>query len=403
VKILIVTNLYPTPLDPNRSTFNRQQFQALAAEHSVRIIAPVAWTDELAARRRGSPPLPKDRVSQVDGIAVNHPRYWFPPRAMRGTYGRFFQWSIGRAFRRAVAEFKPDVVLASWAYPDGWAAVRLARLAGLPVVVKVHGSDVLHQAAHPARRRRTIEALLAADGVVAVGEDLAKHVTESGVEPARVRVVYNGIDTGLFTPGPKDAARAKLGIDPAQTALLYVGNLVPVKGVDLLIEACGLLKTDGPPFHLHLIGKGSDRPALEKRSAELGLQQFVTFHGPKPHSELPDWFRAADLLVLPSRSEGVPNVLLECSACGTPYVATNVGGVPEIAAFGDGTGVQAEDPKALADAIRRRLAIGNRASPSRPTRSHAVSAAELGAALQTAIDRHRSASTGIDRNRPESK
>jgi glycosyltransferase involved in cell wall biosynthesis len=393
VKILIVTNLYPNPLDPNRSTFNRQQFRAVAAEHSVRIIAPIAWTDELAARRKGSPPLRKNRQSELDGITVTHPRYWFTPRLMRGWYGRFFQWSIGPAFRRAVAESAPDVVLASWAYPDGRAAGRLARRAGLPVVIKVHGSDVLHQSAYPTRQRKTAEALRAADGVVAVSEDLARHVIELGVDPGRVRVVYNGIDTGLFALGPKGPARANIGIDPAQTALLYVGNLVPVKGVDLLIEACGLLKSDGPPFHLHLIGKGSDRPALEKRSADLGLEQFVTFHGPKPHRELPDWFRAADLLVLPSRSEGVPNVLLECAACGTPYVATDVGGVPEVARFGDGSVVPPENPKALADAIRGRLMIGHRDPPARPTRSHAMSAGELCEALQSAINGHRKAGT----------
>ena len=80
MRILAVTNLYPNPYDPIRATFNRQQFQALAAQHAVRVICPIAWTEELAGRRTGVPALPKDRRATVDGIPVDYPRYYFPPR-----------------------------------------------------------------------------------------------------------------------------------------------------------------------------------------------------------------------------------------------------------------------------------------------------------------------------------
>ena len=126
MRILAVTNLYPNPYDPIRATFNRQQFRALAAQHAVRVICPIAWTEELAGRRTGVPALPKDRRATVDGIPVDYPRYWFPPRVLRGRYGHCYRASIRGTFRRAVAEFRPDVVLGTWAYPDGWAAVHLA-------------------------------------------------------------------------------------------------------------------------------------------------------------------------------------------------------------------------------------------------------------------------------------
>ena len=112
---------------------------------------------------------------------------------------------------------------------------------------------------------------------------------------------------------------------------------------------------EGFRFRCHLLGSGPLRPDLERQVAELGLRDTVLFHGPKPHDELPDWFRAADLFVLPSRSEGVPGVLMEAMACGTPFVASRVGGVPEVAELGDGALVPPGDVDQMATAIREVL------------------------------------------------
>ena len=127
------------------------------------MIAPIAWTDEFKARRGGASKLPKGRTISHDGLLVEHPRYWFPPRIMRPYYGRFYQASVASAFRRAITEFAPELIFAPWAYPDGWAAVRLARQAGLPVVIQVHGSDVLLLDKFPSRRKNTVRAVQAAE------------------------------------------------------------------------------------------------------------------------------------------------------------------------------------------------------------------------------------------------
>src|SRR5690242_1483697 len=83
VRILALTNLYPNPQQPHRAAYNRQHFREFAAAgHAVRVIAPVPWTDELAAWRGGKPPLPRDRRTTLDGIPVEHPRYWFTPKFM---------------------------------------------------------------------------------------------------------------------------------------------------------------------------------------------------------------------------------------------------------------------------------------------------------------------------------
>jgi glycosyltransferase involved in cell wall biosynthesis len=334
MRVLALTNLYPNPWQPHRATFNRDRLRILARRHEVRVIAPIAWTDEWAARRRGAAPLPAGRRVVLDGIAVEHPRYFFTPRILRGWYGRFYRFSVRRAFRRALAEFQPDVVYAPWAYPDGWAAVELGHGAGLPVVINVHGSDVCLLDQYPRRRRRTVEALCRADRVTSVSQDLARRMAALGVDPGRIEVIYDGVDPAVFHPGPQAEARARLGLPADEPMALFVGNLIALKGVELLVEAARRLASAGLRYSCQLVGQGPLRPRLEAliRSANLG--QHIQLRGALPHSALPDWYRAATVFVLPSYSEGVPTVLLEAAACGTPLLATEVGGISEIASAG---------------------------------------------------------------------
>lgn len=356
MKILAITNLYPNPQQPHRAPYNRHQFRMLNELHPLRVIAPVAWTDEWSARRRSLPALPRGRHVQYDGLAVDYPRYWFTPKVLRRFYGGFYLASIRSTFERVRAEFRPDIVFAPWAYPDGHAAVQLARQAGLPVVVQVHGSDIRELAAYPARRPGTVAAVSDADGVIAVSQDLAERVIGLGARPDRVRVVIDGVDKQMFCPGSRGAARQRLNLDPGRKHLLFVGNLVPVKGLDILLAACRQLPAVCAPWQLHLIGAGPLEARLRAAVRATGLGERVCFHGPIAHGDLPDWFRAADLFVLASRSEGVPNVLLEAAACGLPFVASRVGGIPEIASLGAGRLVPPEQPAALAMGIAGMLA-----------------------------------------------
>ena len=159
----------------------------------------------------GLPHLPPGRRVELDGLVVDHPRFYFPPKILQSTYGRLFEASVAPTFHRRVAEFRPDLVFASWAYPDGWAAVRLARRVGLPVVVQVLGSDLLLLTKHPGRRRQTFDALREADGVVTVSRDLARHVIEGGADCDKVHVIYGGVDPTMYHPGPKPDARRRVG------------------------------------------------------------------------------------------------------------------------------------------------------------------------------------------------
>jgi glycosyltransferase involved in cell wall biosynthesis len=382
MRILILTSLYPNPWEPHRGQFNRQQFAALAERHEVRLIAPVAWTERV---RRSADISPQQYILR-DGLVIEHPRYVYPPKILRSWHGACYYHSIKRAFHRAVQALRPQVVLASWGYPDAWAGLKLARGVNLPLAAKVHGSDVLLLASGGGRRRQTIEALTGADAVITVSRQLTERAAQLGVEPARLHLNYNGVDAELFQPGPASAARAKLNLS-ADPLVLFVGNLVAVKGLNVLIDACALLRDRGTPFQCRLIGQGPLRRALLRRIQEAALTHLVQLHGPCPLEQLPDWYRAANVLVLPSFSEGIPNVILESQACGTSVVASRVGGIPEI--LDDESMVPPNDPRLLADAIERTIERPN--VVSRPLTSWTDSAAQLAEILSGVVERKKKA------------
>src|SRR5262249_15186066 len=154
--------------------------------------------------------------------------------------------------------------------------------AGLPVVIKVHGSDILLLGRYPRRRKRTVEALRGADAVVAVSRDLAERGVALGAEARRGRGVFGGLRPAPVPPGPAGEARARLGLNGGGAVLLSVGNLVPVKGPDVLIEACARLARQGLRFTCHLIGQGPLRRSLEQQVARLGLSERVRLLGALP-------------------------------------------------------------------------------------------------------------------------
>lgn len=328
MRILVVTHLYPTPGQPTFAPYNRQQFAQLAQLNEVCVIRPRPWPEAL--RKWLGPSAGLKSFTNEDGIEVYTPTFFYPPRILRHQYGAFFERSIASAAESLLDKFRPDVVLGSWAHPDGWAAVRLAKRAAVPVVVKVHGSDVLVLATGR-RRHRVAEALNSADAVVAVSQDLAVNVTRMGVPVDRVHVVPHGIDPDRFSPGDQGDARRRLGLPTSRKLILFVGNVLVSKGAADLVRACAVLRDRGVKFSCRIIGRGRDSPAIAQLVHLHALEEQVVLPGIRSHTELVDWYRACDVVALPSHSEGIPNVLREALACGRPFVATRVGGIPEIA------------------------------------------------------------------------
>lgn len=320
-KILILTNLFPTAWDPLRGAFNRQQFERLGQLHDVDVLTAVDFRE----RMRGA----RGEV-KVANLHTDHFVFFYPPRIGRWLHAACWVASLWLQRGRQLRSAGYDALLVSWAYPDAAAAGWLARRLKIPYVVKVHGSDLNVQAEYPLRRRQICSALRGAGAVVAVSRALADKAISIGADPARVSVIYNGVDSALFFPGSRREARLRLQVSSDARLMLFVGNLKVTKGCLDLLEAFPAVLAALPRAQLVYVGTGPSQAVLLDRAAALGCAERVRLVGAIPHAALGDWFRAADLLCLPSHNEGVPNVVLEAMACGTPVVATRVGGIPEV-------------------------------------------------------------------------
>ena len=319
MQILFISNLYPLPWQPGRGVFNRRMVAALRdAGHRVEVVIPV----NLAERRRNPS---RDTVAAPDGAWIP---YLVPPRLMRHRYHQIAWPFLRRALYAAVKRARPDVILAFWLHPDAAIAQRLGRDFGIPVVPMAGGSDLLVITRDPKRRAAVSSVLRQAPAVLTNGTALRKAAISLGAAPDRTHAFRRGVDP-VFKPGDREKARRKVGVGAGVRLLVFVGNLVPVKGPDLLVAAlakCALTA----PWSVAWIGDGPMRASIERLAHDAGIQSRMRFVGRLQPNELVDWYRASDLIALPSRSEGIPNVLLEAAACGTPFVAFDVGGVGEI-------------------------------------------------------------------------
>jgi glycosyltransferase involved in cell wall biosynthesis len=284
----------------------------------------------------------------IDGLSVRHPRFVLLPKIGHSVAGPLYAASLAMTALRL--RHRVDVVLGSWAYPDGFAAVVLAELMGVPAVVKLHGSDMNVVARLAGPRRRLKWALPRAARVIAVSNPLAEQARLLGVAPERIDIVRNGIDRDTFRPRDRAEARRRLGFEGNEPIVLYVGHVIPSKGALDLVRAYG---SGGPRLRASRLVMVGDGPATEEcrtLAQELGIR--ASFLGARPHEEVATWLAACDVLALPSWNEGMPNVVLEALASGRPVVASRVGGIPDVVdSDASGLLVPPQDPVALGGAL----------------------------------------------------
>lgn len=324
MNLLFLSTVYPHPTTPVCGTFNWQLCQSLGAQADVRVLAPRSWLDVI--RHRGTLP-----VEVPSGVPVQAPTFFYPPLVLKQHYGRCLWWSIRETVKRTLAEFPVDWVVSYWAHPDGEAGLRAAREAGARAAVIVGGSDVLLLPNDPRRKQAVVNVLQQSDAVLTVCEGLRHRVGALGVDLGHVRTLTQGIDPSRFKHGDRAAARTLLGIPADVPVFLWVGRMVELKRLDVLVRAFARLHQRQPDARLYLVGSGPRRRTIQKLVESLNLQDRVRCVGPVQPADLPQWFQAADATVLSSASEGLPNVLRESLACGTPFVATDVGSISEIA------------------------------------------------------------------------
>ena len=328
MRILTITRLYPNRVEPLAAAFNRQEVEALSELADVEVLAVIPWFPGARALSRWSrvgrlASVPKEE--NIGGLRIRHPRVFYVPK-LHAAGPALFAASllpIVLPYRGQV-----DAVFAPWAFPDGCAAASLARMLGVPCVVKVLGSDINASGARVASRWILRRTLPQCERVVAVSRPLADKVIGLGVPSDQVRVVLDGVDGGLFKPRDRNDARRRLGLHGDHPTIVFVGHLVEAKGVFDLLDAFGRATKTLPDARLVFVGDGPARPRLEARAGAYG--SAVTVAGGRPHDEIPWWMAASNVVALASWSEGTPNVLLEALRCGRRVVATDVGGIPDL-------------------------------------------------------------------------
>lgn len=355
MRILTLTTLYPNAAQPAHGVFVENRLHAFAERSGAefRIVAPVPWfpvSAPIAGRYAAYARAPTRETRR--GFKVTHPRYAIPPKVGM-TYAVH---ALERCFLKAAREIIDegwdfDLIDAHYLYPDGVAAVRVARALGKPVIVTARGTDVSLMPNFPRQRAMILEAVKNADAIVAVAGALKDELVRLGAPPEKIAVLRNGVDLEMFRPLDRNALRRAMGLEGDVVA--SVGHLTERKGHHLVIDAVA----DMPETTLLIAGAGEEKAALEKRAADRGLTGRVRFLGPVAHDQLAEIYNAADALALASSREGWPNVLLEAMACGAPAVASPVWGSGEvIRAPAAGALARERTAPAMRDALARVLA-----------------------------------------------
>lgn len=362
MKVLEVCQEFPNRYYPQLGTFIKQSIDSIANQGAdVTVISPKPFVLPFSSfPYHNFFKLP--RIEHTEKYDLHYPRYIYavPKKYFYPITGISYSLFVSKY---AVKNIKPIPALihAHFSYPDGYGMMKLAKRWNIPLVISALGTierKVAYEGSYTSKQ--IIEAMSFADRILSVSEDLKLHIVNLGIDKNKVHVVPNGVDIGKFKPAGKAHARSILNLPRDKNIVLFVGALRKIKGVDYLIEAAhSFVDKD---TYLFMVGRDDGlKKNLEKRAHELKIANYIKFTGPVNHEDIPLWISASDILVLPSLSEGRPNVILEALACEVPVVATDVGGIPELMVDGEtGYLVPPKSPDELSRKINKLLDDKNR-------------------------------------------
>lgn len=369
MKVLLFSSLYPSAVRPIHGIFVETRLRELlkTGEVQAKVVAPVPWFP-LKASRFGEYALfaATPYMEQRNGVEVHHPRYLLLPKV--GMHLAPYAMALGAlpAIRRLQRQgFDFDLIDAHYYYPDGVAAALLAKWLGRPFVVTARGTDLNLIPQYPFPRRLILQVAEQASASIGVCQALMDTLGDLGADRTKLNTLRNGVDLERFEPEDRSEARQRLGLPVQGQYLLSVGHLIERKGHHIAIEALPYL----PGVTLLIAGTGPDEGTLKNLARRLGVAERVRWAGVVSQAELKWWYSAADALTLCSSREGWANVLLEAMACGTPVVATDIWGTPEVVSTpAAGVLMARRDAQALAAAwgrLHRQLPVRE------ATRTHA--------------------------------
>lgn len=361
MRILSLATLFPNPVKPSFGLFVGNQMRAVVARGEVDLVmvSPIGvppWPLSMREPYASLKEIPE--VSDAAGLKVHYPKFTLIPKLSGDSNPARIARAVLPLVRQLHAEQPFDLVDAQFFFPDGPAAAIIARELGLPLTIKSRGADIHYWG----RREKALEQMKSAAGqavgLLAVSKSLRDDMVALGMPADKIHIHYTGLDRELFHPIERAAARALVSAMPnlsiwSQGPLLVTpGALIPRKSQRLVIEALTRL----PEARLALAGAGEDEANLRALAKRLGVDDRVHFLGVVDHDSLPHLLCAADVLVLPSSSEGLANVWIEGLACGTPIVIPDVGGASEVVKDRTAGRLVARNPEAIASAVAEILA-----------------------------------------------
>jgi teichuronic acid biosynthesis glycosyltransferase TuaC len=360
VKVLVISHMHPKINNPVNGIFVYEQNEALLKEGVVlRVVSPIPYVPAILQnnpKRKGYRKFPP--FTMVQNVPVYYPHYLCIP-------GAFFYWISSYGFYLGILNlvkclidtFKPDVLHAHFAIPDGFAGLLLSKRLNLPIMCTLHGDDInIIPYYNRFLTHTTKKVIKETDQIVAVSKGIKKEAEKLALPKRKIKVVHNGIYVHdfVFNSRARDKVRKKLQINSKSKVLLFVGGLEINKGVYELIESFISLTSQYHNLHLIMVGIGSERHSLEKIRRGNKLSDKLHLMGQISHDAIPDFYSSSDIFVLPTYNEGFPTVIKEAMAAGLPVIASRVGGIPEVVEEGKtGYLINSKDVTSLTKAIIR--------------------------------------------------
>ena len=319
--ICSVSMSMPTVVRPKNGVFVRRRLGALAEIANLNVIMPSPWFPGLSPMERHADDISEFKICSrrmfyVPGILKSLDRFWM-------------RRALLPVIRHLHEDRRFDVMDAHFGYPTGAACCDVANTLKIPAFVTIRGVEQ-RQLKHRRIGPQLIHCLRNATGVIAVSHSLKETVVSSGIDEDKVQVIPNAVDTSSFSPGDRDAERAKLGLPKGVPLLISVGSMIPRKGYHDLLNAFVTVKQQVSDAELVIVGGGVryDRgyPAqIRDQVQQLQLKHSVHLVGSVPPVEVPQWLRAADIFALATYQEGCCNGVLEALATGLPSIVTPAG------------------------------------------------------------------------------
>lgn len=354
MRVLVLTESFPTPANPSRGIFIREQVEALSKEHSVTVLFPrpaFPWIRTQWLENRANVMDASAIGAWRTPVEVIRPKYLYIPR-----HRSIRTWQLARVLRCTLLNAKQpyDLVHAHWLVPPGAAAVKGADGLDIPVVVTAHAGDVYKDLNHAKHVRTAASAMRQASKIIGTAEYFRGTLNQLCRTPAKISIISNGVDVDVFRVADRKEARVELQLPGGVPLYLYIGDLREAKGVTDVVNA--FFVHASPASALVVAGSGPLYAQFAQRAAESG-GRFI-LRGLQSHDKVARYLAAADAFILASYAEGNPVTVLESQCCGTPVIGSAIPAIAPLIEEGrNGLLFPAADLPALGQAMQTLLSV----------------------------------------------